>query len=246
MKHKPCGTPVQTLRRLVRIVPALAILLLPLPFARADAPGVAPSAILTEKVRPGDSWAAVRNRMCPLSALQHANPGLDPQRLHPDEIVRSPYVRASTFLQAHRAREASEARLAEARARIARIQRQAGTLRTLRRDLDRARAARASLRMQAIVLLALLATIGGVLAVALLATRMARRDLRAAKAHHQAFESRYANLRRSLQEIEVGLQRRLFDLLRVHGGKVVSEKEIEDAIKPVIHFARELKKKHAS
>jgi hypothetical protein len=243
MRHTPGVTPVRTAGRLTL---ALALLLVASSLAKAMDPEPLPSGTITEKVRPGDSWTTIRNRMFPLGALQEINPKLDPRMLHPDEVVRSPYVPASALLKERRAREDAEARLSEVKARLDGIERQSGMLQALRHDLDRARGRRTSLRMLTIALLVLLAAMAVILAVALQATRLVRRHLREEQARYQALETRYTNLRRSLQEIDVGLQRRMVDLLRLHGGKIVDEKEIGNTIKPILSFTSDLKKKHAS
>jgi hypothetical protein len=241
MRHIPGPMPVRTAGWL-----ALALLLVASSFAKAAEPEPLPSGVITEKVRPGDSWTTIRNRMFSVSTLQEINPELDPRTLHPDEVVRSPYVPASLFLKESRAREDAESRLSALKARLDGMERESGTLQALRHDLDRARGRRTSLRVLTIALIVLLVAMVVILAVALQATRLARRHLREEQARYQALETRYTSLRRSLQEIDVGLQRRMVDLLRLHGGKIVDEKEIGNSIKPILSFASELKKKHAS
>jgi hypothetical protein len=243
MIHTPGATPIRTAGRFTL---ALAFLLVASSLAKAAQPEPLSSGVITEKVRPGDSWTTIRNRMFPVTTLQEINPRLDPRTLHPNEVVRSPYVEASALLKERLARKEAEARLSQVKARLDEIQRQSGTLRELRDDLDHARGTRASLRMLTIVLLVLLVAMAVILAMALLATRLARRYLREEQARYQTLETRYMSLRRSLQEIDVGLQRRMVDLLRLHGGKIVDQEEIENTIKPILSFASELKKKHAS
>ena len=65
-----------------------------------------------------------------------------------------------------------------------------------------------------------------------------------AESRRRDVEYRHESLRRSLAEIESGLQRRMMGLLHLHGGKIITEKEIDASVRPVIDLAGELRKKH--
>lgn len=197
-------------------------------------------------VQPGDSWASVRSRLFPLDALQKANPHLDPEMLHPGEVVRAPYAPVSELERARAARDATERQLADMKARIAEFEKDRASFETRRRELSRAEAALPALRWVVIGLVLLAIVLLVLLAVFVRAVRDARQKAQETVSRTSALQSRYDELRTSLHELDVGLQRRVVSLLQLHGGRVVSNAEVEASITPMIERARELKKKHRS
>ena len=199
---------------------------------------------LSVTVRPGDSWEAVRGRMFPVQSLKQANPGLDPDLLHPGQVVHAPYVPAELVAREREARGDAVLRLTAARDRLAALERERAGFEAQRRDFARAGDALRALKGALLGLIAFAVILLAGLGVALQATRAARRRAAEEVSRRHAIESRYEGLRRSLAEIESGLQRRMMGLLHLHGGKIISEKEIDASVRPVIDLAGELRKKH--
>src|SRR5438552_2133924 len=110
----------------------------------ATPPLTAPGPSVT--VQPGDSWASVRSRMFPLEALRKANPGLDPETLHPGDVVRAPYVHVSEFGREAAARQAAELRLTETKARLTEIEKDRASIEVRRQDVARAERTRGLVR----------------------------------------------------------------------------------------------------
>jgi len=233
------------LRRSFAIAASLAAsIVLPSSPARAADRAPAGEPVLSVTVRPGDSWEAVRGRMFPLRSLKQANPGLDANLLHPGEVVRAPYVRAGLLARERAAREDTEGRLAESRDRVAALEREGAAFEAQRRAFARAEGARGRLRNVLFGLIAFAVALLAGLGMALQAARAARRKAVDADARHRDAESRYEGLRRSLVEIESGLQRRMMGLLHLHGGKIITETELDASVRPVIDLSQELRKKH--
>jgi len=195
-------------------------------------------------VRPGESWESVRGRMFPVQSLKQANPGLDPDLLHPGQIVAAPYVRASELAREHSAREDAERRVTDARDRLAVLEREQASFASQRRAFTSAGDAMRTLRSLLLGLVAFSVLLLGGLGVAVQAALAARRRAAESESRRRDFESRHESLRRSLVEIESGLQRRMMDLLHLHGGKIISERELDASVRPVIHLAGEIRKKH--
>jgi LysM repeat protein len=216
----------------------------PAPGLTAEGGLAAPGPSVT--VQPGDSWASVRNRLFPLDALQKANPHLNPELLHPGEVVRAPYAPLPELQRARAARDATERQLADLKARIAEFEKDRASFETRRRELSRAEAALPALRAVVIGLILLAIALLVQLAVLVRAVRTERRKAREAVSRASELQSRYDGLRASLHELDLGLQRRVLSLLQLHGGRIVSNAEVEASITPMIERARELKKKHKS
>ncbi len=225
---------------------ALAIVLAsfaPAPAAPAASAQGAGADTLT--VRQGDSWGTIRARLYPLEALRAANPEIARRGLQPGDIVRPPFVPSSALenaekgrRSAERFREQSDARLKELETRIAAVD-------SLQRELSEARSARASLRIATFALLLLTLALAVGIGLALQMIRSARRESRLAEKRLEDVNSSYEHLRDSLRGIEIDLQRRMVNLLHLHGVRVITDKEAKAAVRPVIELATELKKKHA-
>ena len=207
--------------------------------AKPDAAG--PSTV----VQPGDTWERVRARMFSIEGLQRANPGLG-EILHPGETVRAPYVRVRELDREREARVAAESKLAESQNRLAGVEAERVSLEAQRRKLAGAQTALTSMRLAMIGLVVLAVVLLAFVGVLIQAARAARSEAADATGRYGFLEERYNSLRRSLQEIESGLQRRVVALLHLHGGKVISEKELETGTRAVLEFTRDLKKKHES
>ena len=221
-----------------------ASIVLPSSPARAADRAPAGESALSMTVRPGDSWEAVRGRMFPVQSLKQANPGLDANLLHPGEVVRAPYVRAGLLARERAAREDAEGRLAESRDRVAALKRERVAFEAQRRAFTRAEDTRGRLRYVLFGLIAFAVALLAGLVMALQAARAARRRAADEASRRRTIESRHESLRRSLAEIETGLQRRMMGLLHLHGGKIISQKELDASVRPVIDLAGELRKKH--
>jgi hypothetical protein len=192
----------------------------------------------TLTVRQGDSWGTIRARLYPLEALRAANPEITRRGLQPGDIVRAPFVPSSALENAERGRrsaeqlrEQSEARRKELETRMAAVD---------------SRGARTSLRIATFVLLLLTLALAVGTGLALRMIRSARRESRLAGKRLGDVKSSYERLRSSLRGIEIELQRRMVNLLHLHGARVITDKEAKAATRPVIELATELKKKHAS
>jgi hypothetical protein len=184
--------------------------------------------------------------MFPLHALKQANPGLDPNLLHPGQVVRAPYVPASEVARERAAREDAGRRLAEARDRLATLERDSATFEAQRRAFARAGDAMGALRNLVLGLITFAVVLLAALGMALQVARAARRKAEDEASHRQEMASRHESLRRSLAELETGLQRRMMGLLHLHGAKIITEKDLDDSVRPVIDLAGELRKKHGS
>ncbi len=199
---------------------------------------------LSTAVRPGESWEALRDRMFPLRALKQTNPGLDANLLHPGQIVQAPYVRASALALERTAREEAERGLAEARAHVTDLEAERAGFEAQRDAFARAGDSMRALQNLVFGLIAFTVALLVGLGVALQVARAARGRAAEAESRRQDIEYRHASLRRSLAELETGLQRRMMGLLHLHGGKIITEKELDASVRPVIDLAGELRKKH--
>jgi hypothetical protein len=182
--------------------------------------------------------------MFPLEALRKANPGLDPETLHPGDVVRAPYVHVSEFEREAAARQAAESRLTETKARLAEIEKDRASIEARRQDVARAERTRWLLRAVVIGLVLVVIILLVILGILAKAMGTARRSAGDVVSRYRALESRYGELRQSLHEIDVTLQRRVVSLLHLHGGKVVSDTELTSSMGQVLDFTQELKKKH--
>jgi hypothetical protein len=220
------------------------MLFLSCPARAADPAPAGEESGLSVTVRPGESWEAVRGRMFPVQSLKQANPGLDPDLLHPGQVVRAPYVRSDLLARERADREDAGRRLAQTRGRLAAIERERAALEARREAFARVGEAMRRLKEVLLGLIAFAVVLLGCLGVALQARRAAQRHAAEEAVRRRAIESRHEDLRRSLADIETGLQRRMMGLLHLHGGKIITEKELDASVGPVIDLAGELRKKH--
>lgn len=197
-------------------------------------------------VQPGESWASVRNRLFPVDAIRQANPRLDAEVLHPGDVVQAPYVHISEFSRERATRKAVEQQLAEAKGRLMELEKASASLEVRRRDVDRAERILASRRAIIIGLVLVVGVLFALLAFVVKALRAARRDAAEVASRDRALRSSYEELRRSLHDIDVKLQGRVVSLLRLHGGKIVTDAELTASLAPVVDFTEELRKKHAT
>jgi hypothetical protein len=82
--------------------------------------------------------------------------------------------------------------------------------------------------------------------VSLFLALAARTDASRMRTRLAAADERYTDLRRSLQSLEVQLQKRMLDMLEVHKSQLLTERDIDDATLPVIEMAERIKQRHAS
>ena len=196
-------------------------------------------------VQPGDSWESVRGRMFPIDALRKANPKLDPTILRPGDVVRAPYVHRAEFARERASREALERQLTATEARLAEVEKKSAALEARSRAVDQAErnvyAWRAVMIVLALTALGLLVLLG----ISAKASLVARRNATEAAMRESALRSRYDELRQSLHDIDVKLQARVVSLLRLHGGKVVTDAEVATSLSAVTDFTQELRNHHA-
>jgi hypothetical protein len=200
----------------------------------------------TLTVRQGDSWGTIRARLYPLEALRAANPEITRRGLQPGDIVRAPFVPSSALENAERGRRSAEQLREQSEARRKELETRMAAVDSLQRELNEARGARTSLRIATFVLLLLTLALAVGTGLALRMIRSARRESRLAGKRLGDVKSSYERLRSSLRGIEIELQRRMVNLLHLHGARVITDKEAKAATRPVIELATELKKKHAS
>jgi hypothetical protein len=226
---------------------ALAIVLAsfaPSSAAPADPPRAGGGGALT--VRQGDSWGTIRARLYPLEALRAANPEIARRGLQPGDVVRAPFVPSSALENAERGRRSAEQLREQSDARQKELETRIAAVDSLQRELDEARGARTSLRIATFVLLLLTLALAVGMGLVLRVSQSVRRESRIARKRLEEVNSSYERLRDSLRGIEIDLQRRMVNLLRLHGVRVITDKEAKAAARPVIELAAELKKKHAS
>lgn len=195
-------------------------------------------------VQPGESWSSVRNRMFPVEALRQANRGLDSETLHPGDVVHAPYVHGSVFARERAVRVTLDRQLAAANGRVAELEKTSAALEARQRGVEQAErnvnAWRALMVVLALVALGLLALLGLVGKASL----SARRHAADVAARERALRTRYDELRQSLHDIDVKLQGRVVSLLRLHGGKIVTDAELAASLSAVNDFTQELKQQH--
>ena len=195
-------------------------------------------------VQRGESWESIRNRMFPVDALRRANPRLDAVILHPGDVVQAPYVHLSEFARERATREALDRQLTEAEARLTALEKKSASLEARRRAVDQAErnvfARRAVMTVLVLVVIGLLVLLG----LSGKASLAARRHATDAASRERAVRSRYDALRQSLHDIDVKLQARVVSLLRLHGGKVVTDAELAASLSAVTDVTQELKGRH--
>ena len=245
------STSIPTRRRAATPMPAclaaaLAAALTIAPAAMAASiPAVEPGRDMSETVRPGDSWSAIRGRMFPTAALQSANPEISRKGLQPGDVVRAPFVPVSRVDSVLERLATAESKLREATAARAALEERVAAAASLEQALADERTVADRLQFTAFALATAALVLGGALAGALLFLRLARREADLAERGLAKSEARYADLRRELREIEIDLQRRMVNLLHLHDVRVVSQEEVDGAVAPLVDLAAEIKKKHA-
>jgi hypothetical protein len=195
-------------------------------------------------VQPGDSWESVRGRLFPVDALRRANPRLDATILRPGDVVQAPYVHRAEFARERAAREALDRQLTETERRMAELEKKSASLEARSRAVDQAErsvnAWRAVMIVLGLVVLGLLVLLG----ISAKASLTAHRNATEAAMRERALRSRYDELRQSLHDIDVKLQARVVSLLRLHGGRIVTDAELAASLSAVTDFTQELKKQH--
>jgi hypothetical protein len=207
-------------------------------------------------VGPGDSWLSVRTRMCPVEEIQAANPALAARTLRQGDRIKAPFVPVSRLehvtAQLREAegrvvatRAAADARAAEADATIAALHTRLAELESIATERDAAVSQSTSawaLVVGVSVATAALAAALGVLGLRLLAVHRsgAARDERL-----RELDTQYTDLRRTLNDLDLQLQRRMLQLVSWHDSGGLTERQIADAAAPVLDLARRLKERHA-
>jgi hypothetical protein len=194
----------------------------------------------------GDSWTSIRGRMCPLESLQAANPELAKRPLRPGDVIRSPVARTNeaALQRANAMYKQLESRLTEELERRTQLEARVGVAETLERDLATSKQAAANASRNSTMMVIAIAVALALFAIALVFAISARQDAERVSRRFADAEERYTDLRRSLQSLEVSLQKRVLDLLSMHRGNV-SEEQIGAATLSVIEMAERLKRRHA-
>jgi hypothetical protein len=201
---------------------------------------------LSTTVRSGDSWSVLRGRMFTTEALKRANPGIARQGLQPGDVVRAPYIPVSRLDDANKRIAETERKLGEARASQAEMKERVAALESIERRLAEAERARAAVQSMSFALTTAVIVLSAALLAALYFMVAARRGARLATRDLTRAERRYAKLHRSLQDLDVDLQRRIMRLISLQGVRVVSQAEVDASMSPLLDISAELKKKQAS
>jgi hypothetical protein len=210
---------------------------------KPEAPEALPSEV---KAAPGDSWSSIRGKICPIEIVQSANPAATERSLRPGDVIRSPFV-LSTELQRANARYGDlEVRLAEEIDRRSELETQLLTFENQQSELLAVRESEVAARRNGALMLAVAAGAIALLLVALVFLLAARQESERASVRLSEAEERYADLRQSLQALEIQLQKRMLELVGMHKGSAVSDEQISAATLPVIEMAERLKRRHAS
>ena len=220
----------------------VTVLLCGLPMAAMAQP--APAGGSAVRVQPGETWQQLRNRVFPLEALQRANPNLDPGMLHPGEAVQVPYVPISELARERAARDGLRRQLSGAEARAADLEKKAAALEARQAQVDQAERSAATRRVTIILLVLLVIGLVAALGFAGVYVLAARHTAADVAARDRALQLRYEELRRSLHDIDVKVQGKVVSLLRLHGGKVVTDAEVAASVDSVVDFTDALKKRH--
>jgi hypothetical protein len=195
-------------------------------------------------VQPGDSWESVRGRLFSLDALRRANPRLDATILRPGDVVRAPYVHRAELAKERAAREALDRQLTETERRLAELEKKSAALEARSRAVDQAERSAQAWRAVMIVLVLVVLGLLVLLVISGKASLAARRNATEAAVRERALRARYDDLRQSLHDIDVKLQARVVSLLRLHGGKIVTDTELATSLSAVTDFTQELKRQH--
>ena len=195
-------------------------------------------------VQPGESWSSIRNRMFPVDALRQANPKLDTETLHPGDVVQPPYVHGSVYARERVAREALDRQLTAAKGRVAELEKKSAALEARHREVEQAE--RNVYAWRAIMVVLVLVVIGLIVLVGVVgkASLAARRHASDVASRERTVRSRHDELRQSLHDIDVKLQARVVSLLRLHGGKIVTDAELAASLSAVTDFTQELRQQH--
>lgn len=200
---------------------------------------------LSVPVLPGDSWSVIRARMFSVEALKRANPEIARQGLQPGDIVRSPYVPVDRLDSADARHIETERQLEEARSSQLAMKQRVLSLQAIERQLADERDAGALARTISYALLTTAILLAAAFLVAFYFMHASRRYARLAAGQLAGTDKRYTELKGSLRTIEIDLQRRMVNLLRLHGARVVSQGEVDTTLAPLLNLAPELRKKHA-
>jgi hypothetical protein len=225
----------------------LAAALLAPTAARAQTPAQLPAEVTAGS---GDSWLSLRSKLCPVETIQSANPTVSSRSLKLGDVVRSPFILSSIHAaEVERARVARtdlEGRLEEERARTSALEAQLKPFEEVKLELAHARESEQTWKTTSGAALAAAAISAALLVASLFLALSARTDASRLKTRLAASDERYGDLRRSLQSLEVQLQKRMLEMLEVHKSQAPGERDIEEATLPVIEMAERIKQRHAS
>jgi len=210
----------------------------------------------TWSVGQGDSWFSMRSRICPVESLQDANPGLSGRALRAGDRIQAPFVAVVELekLQAQLGKAEQQRDQAELRSRTsqteaqdatARLQAQVAELDAARAERDSLLASRSNAYLLQLGLVAAIVALAAGLAAALSAVYASRRGGHLRDQRLKEIEAQYTDLRRSVMDLDVQLQRRMLKLLSWHDTRVITQREVEEASAPVLDMARKLKERHA-
>lgn len=240
-KHTPSGN------FSTRAICLVAILGLALSLAGATDGLAAPlqNRSLSVPVLPGDSWSVIRARMFSVEALKRANPEIARLGLRPGDIVRSPYVPVDRLDNAYARHVETERQLEQARSGKLAMAQRLLSLEAIERQLADERDAGALARTISYALLTAATVLAAAFLVVFYFMHASRRDARLATGRLAGTEERYGELKGSLRTIEIDLQRRMVNLLKLHEVRVVTQGEVDDSLAPLLDLTPELRKRHA-
>lgn len=202
------------------------------------------SAMTSVKIGPGESWLSVRARLCPVETLLAANPTLAERTLQPGDTVNFPYVATSEVKRVEALRVDAERRVEESL--IARRQAEARVVdyESVQTQRDEAQASVSTWKTTAFSFQGITVVLGLLLAAAVAFALARTRDASAARNKLGETERRYIELRGALQRVDTEMQRRALKLLAGHGARVVSEAELNEAMRPVNGMVDQLRQRH--
>jgi hypothetical protein len=198
------------------------------------------------QAEPGDSWSSIRTRICPIELLQSANPGLADRNLRPGDVIRSPFVSAEELEKAKTLYNQSEARLQKELERRSDLEARVASFESLQRELAQVRESEAGAKRTSAALVGATGVATVLFLIALVLALVLRQESERLNRRLVDAEERYNDLRRSLQALEVHLQKRMLELVGVHKGHALNEEQVHAAVLPVIEMAERLKRRHAS
>jgi len=235
---------------------AILVLLLGAPQSRAEDDARPVPGSREWVVGSGDSWFSMRSRICPVEELRAANPGIGERALQPGERILAPFVTAADFdrqkAKLDEALAATELAGSKATAELAKSAELAARVESLQAELSQVQealdsASTAQSRVYAIratlVILAIGLAAALIAAVVLLISAQHTRGLLERRLKQS--EGQYTDLRRSIADLDVQLQRRMLKLLSWHETRVLTERQVEEATAPVVEMAKRLKERHA-